>query len=67
MSEPVTAPRTVVIDLARIGAEWTATSAQLAGFRVVRDDRAGVEAAARKELTLWLGPAARVEFRELGP
>jgi hypothetical protein len=57
---------TLTVDLARIGAEWAATSAQVTGLRLYADDRAGVEEAVRKELALWLDPAVKVVFRESG-
>lgn len=53
--------RTLVIDLARIGAEWAATSAQFPALREFGDDQESAKAAAREKL----GPAVRIEFREV--
>jgi hypothetical protein len=65
-AELVRPARTLVIDLAPIGAEWVATCAQLGGFTVYADDRDGAERAARENLAGWIDPAVRIEFRELG-
>lgn len=65
-AEVVRPARTLVIDVACIGREWTATSTQLSGFTAYGDDRAGVEKAARANLAAWLGPHVTIEFRELG-
>ena len=54
--------RTLVVNLVCIGAEWAATSAHLPGGKVYGDDREGAKAAAREKL----GPAVRIEFRDLG-
>ena len=58
--------RVVVVDLVCIGAEWAAISPELPGGKVYGDCREAAEAAARDEVAALLGPAVRLEFREVG-
>jgi hypothetical protein len=62
--ELVRPARTVVIDIARSGGGWIATSDQIEGFLVVRGSRDGLEAAARQDLAEWIDPAVTLEFAE---
>jgi hypothetical protein len=56
--------RTLVIDLAWDGNEWTATSTDLEGFKVRGTDREWVVLYSRASLRGWLDPAVKVKFRD---
>jgi hypothetical protein len=65
MDELARPPRTVVIDVSRAGARWTATSEQVDGFRVSAASPLALTSAAVKALAEWLDPAVKLEFREV--